>query len=152
MIEKLMEGLTRKGIMCGYIIHSLMGKREPSKKLDHPWSGPYRVVKKLSEANYRIEQLQGRRTRKIVHFDRLKPCPKNIRLNQEHQSDLEAPASNRLCNPELPVSPPFGKNLQIVDDDNITGRTLEDCAEETATTSSISSTSRYPRREHRAPS
>ena len=43
-----------------------MGKTEVSKKLYHPWSGPYKVVKKLSEANYRIEQLQGRRVRKVV--------------------------------------------------------------------------------------
>jgi len=56
-------------------LHSPMGKREVSKKLNHPWSGPYKVVKKLSEANYRIEQLQGKWSRKIVHFDRLKPCP-----------------------------------------------------------------------------
>ena len=131
-----------------------MGKREPSKKLYHPWSGPYRVVKKLSEANYRIEQLQGRRNRKIVHFDRLKPCPKNLRLNQEYHNDLEAPEPNRPCNPELPVLPPFGQNLQIVDDDddNI-GTTLEDHAVETAITSPpLSTQSRYPRREHRAPS
>jgi len=135
-------------------LHSPMGKREPSKKLYHPWSGPYRVVKKLSEANYRIEQLQGRRNRKIVHFDRLKPCPKNLRLNQEHHNDLEAPEPNRPCNPELPVYPPFGQNLQIVvDDDDDIGMTLEDHAVETAITSpALSTQSRYPRREHRAPS
>ena len=134
-------------------LHSPMGKREASKKLYHPWSGPYRVVKKLSEANYRIEQFQGRRTRKIVHFDRLKPCPKNIRFNQEDRSHpQEVPVFNSLRNPDLPESPPVGQNLQIVDDDdhdnNTASMTLEDHTEETVPTS----TSRYPRREHRVPS
>ena len=53
-------------------LHSPMGKRELSKKFYYPWSCPY---KKFSETNYRIEQLQGRQTREIVHFDWLKPYP-----------------------------------------------------------------------------
>ena len=37
-----------------------MGRRGPSKKLYHPLSGPYKVVKKLSDATYRIEQMKVR--------------------------------------------------------------------------------------------
>ena len=64
-------------------LHSPLNKKGINKKLYHPWSGPHRVVKKLSDANYRIEQVQGRKNRKIVHFDRLKLCPQSIHLTEE---------------------------------------------------------------------
>ena len=140
-------------------LHSPMGKREVSRKLYHPWSGPYKVVKKLSEANYRIEQLQGRRIRKIVHFDRLKPCPKNVRINEEDQSQAqEAPAPDGSQSLESPRAPPVGQNLHVVDeddDDYTVGNTIGDQEAETGgTTATTRSTPpcRYPRREHRAPS
>ena len=44
-----------------------------SKKLYRPLSGPYRVVKKSSDGVYRI-QLIGGRKRRVVNFNRLKPC------------------------------------------------------------------------------
>ena len=92
-------------------LHSPMDKRKVSKKLYHPWSGPHKVVKKLSEANYRIEQLQGRRVRKVVHFDRLKSCPNNICLDGEDQRQhLEASAPDRSQSLELPDSQPVGQN------------------------------------------
>ena len=153
-------------------LHSPMGKREVSKKLYHPWSGPYKVVKKLSEANYRIEQLKGRRIRKIVHFDRLKPCPKSIRVDEENQSptpEEPAPDHDGPCgsqNSGSPEVPPVGQNLQIVEDDDedntfvntpieeAANTSEEEAAEmgETTTTTSTTLPSRYPRREHRAPS
>ena len=37
--------------------------RNSSKKLFHPWNGPFRVVKKLSECTYRIQRQEGRRQR-----------------------------------------------------------------------------------------
>ena len=43
-----------------------------AKKLYHPWTGPYEVVKKLSDATYRIVNTNSRRQRFVVHFDRLK--------------------------------------------------------------------------------
>ena len=66
-------------------LNTPMGRRGLSKKLHHPWAGPYKVVKKLSDATYRIEQIKGRRHRKVVHFDRLKLCPKNIHLEDDSQ-------------------------------------------------------------------
>ena len=47
--------------------------RNKSKKLYRPWSGPFRVVKKLSEVNYRVQECKNRRRRMVVHFNRLKP-------------------------------------------------------------------------------
>ena len=44
-----------------------------TRKLWRPWTGPYRVVKKISDVVYRV-QLEGGRKRKVVHFNRLKKC------------------------------------------------------------------------------
>ena len=58
-------------------LHSNVVPRGQAKKLHHPWSGPWRVVKPLSEAVYRIQGPSGSKQRRVVvHFDRLKPCPK----------------------------------------------------------------------------
>ena len=66
---------------------------------------------------YRIQQLYGNRHRKVVHFDRLKPCsaapPANTNSNrpaQEHQTDNET-----YITAEPPV---IGNNLQLIDDDD----------------------------------
>ena len=58
-------------------LHSPVVPRGQAKKLHHPWTGPWRVLKPLSEAVYRIQGPSGSKQRRvIVHFDRLKPCPK----------------------------------------------------------------------------
>ena len=140
-------------------LHSPLSKRGVNKKLYHPWSGPHKVVKKLSDANYRIEQLQGRRNRKIVHFDRLKLCPPNIRLNEEQVdgqevTDLQNVPSEDTQQTELSL---VGQNLQIIDYDDEelpVGPNEADTA--TAMLPSVVPnsgvpSSRYPRREHRPP-
>ena len=58
-------------------LHSTVIPRGQAKKLYHPWTGPWKVVKPLSEAVYRIKGPSGSKQRRmIVHFDRLKPCQK----------------------------------------------------------------------------
>ena len=42
-----------------------------------------------------IEKLQGRGDRKVVHFDRLKLCPKNIRLDGDQPTQTEPPDLTR---------------------------------------------------------
>lgn len=42
-----------------------------SPKFHRPWQGPYKVLKKISDSLYRI-RIGSRR--KVVHFNRLKPC------------------------------------------------------------------------------
>ena len=51
-----------------------------AKKLHHLWAGPYRIVTKLSEAIYHIQHVRLHKKRQVVHFDRLKHCPAEIRL------------------------------------------------------------------------
>ncbi|CAG2210223.1 unnamed protein product [Mytilus edulis] len=46
-------------------------KKGLSPKLQKFWVGPYRIVKKLSDANYMI-QLEGSLAKRIVHYNRLK--------------------------------------------------------------------------------
>jgi len=73
-----------------------------SKKLFHPWTGLFKALKKLSECTYREQRIEGRRQRQVVHFNRLKPFPRDI-------------GSNR-SSPEQPPAQPIGTNLEIVDD------------------------------------
>ena len=52
-----------------------------SRKLHHPWTGPWLIVNKLSDVVCWLQSLTGRRKRAVVHFDQLKLCPQNMRLN-----------------------------------------------------------------------
>ena len=61
-------------------LHSTVVARGRARKLHRPWTGPYRVLRKLSDVNYRIQDVQAPRCRPVVHFDRLKYCPPDIRL------------------------------------------------------------------------
>ena len=52
-----------------------------SRKLHCPWTGPFTVVKRLSDVVYRIQDSRPRRRRSriVVHFDQLKFCPPSMR-------------------------------------------------------------------------
>ena len=61
--------------------------------------------------------MQGRqRHRKVVHFDRLKLCPKNIRLDDELTNEQHTSSQELI--PPTENSLPIGHDLEIVDDDN----------------------------------
>ena len=60
--------------------------RGHSKKLHHPWSGPHRILAKLSNGDYRIKKVTGRKTIRVVHFDRLKPCHPATRMDDSKPS------------------------------------------------------------------
>lgn len=138
-------------------LHSPSSCKGARKKLYHPWSGPYKVVKKLSDCNYRIEKLQGRKERKVVHYDHLKLCPKNICLDVDQRSQAEtAPTTQDVHQADKTV--PVGHHLQLVDGDNnldgmpITSPNQSDGSEFASATEQPSSISRYPRRQHCPPS
>ena len=59
------------------MIHILRGK---SKKLHHPWTGPYRVVSKLSECDYKIKLPRSKKAPVVVHLNRLKLCSSSTRF------------------------------------------------------------------------
>ena len=52
-------------------LNSPMGQKGVSRKLHHPWA----VLKRISDSTYCIQKLEGRKHKKIVHFNRLKSCP-----------------------------------------------------------------------------
>ena len=97
-------------------LHSPVIKRGQSKKLHHPWTGPYTVVKRLSDITYRIAHPTSKRQHQVVHFDRLKRC-RERQLNTRQSSNRERSPSAK---PEQP--PPqrrqFGEQLTIVDPDD----------------------------------
>ena len=60
-----------------------------SKKL---YQDPFRS----SDVTYRIADVQAKRHRQVVHFDRLKLCPPDIRLPSDQQPS-QPPTSVQLC-------------------------------------------------------
>ena len=45
-----------------------------SSKLHHPWTRPYKILDKISDADYQIKELFGKKCPSVVHFNRLKKC------------------------------------------------------------------------------
>ena len=84
-----------------------------SRKLHRPWTGPFRVVRKLSDATYSIQTARAQWQRLVVHFDRLKPCPSNIRL-----PDAEITSQTPKRKGRSPTPQPLGTELEIPDIDD----------------------------------
>ena len=104
-------------------LHTPVVPKGKPRKLHCPWTGPFRVVKRLSAVTYRILDLRRiaarRRKRMVVHFDRLKPCPSDIRLDfddvEAKNPETEGPSSANQSRhrPEYP-----GTTLQFFDRDD----------------------------------
>ena len=77
-------------------LHSPAVPRGRSPKLHRPWTGPFVVIKVLSEVTYRVQSEKPkpgrRRQRFVVHFNRLKPCQTPT---QETQQEGEPNEVNR---------------------------------------------------------
>lgn len=100
-------------------LHSPVPKRESCRKLHHPWTGPFKVLKQLSDTTYRIQHLYSNRQRKVVHFDRLKPCTNMITHTDNQRQllqDCAQPTENTSPSANLP--PTIGTNLELLDDDD----------------------------------
>ena len=54
-----------------------------SCKLYTPWTGPYKIVKCLSDLVYRIQDMNRKRKKLVVNFDRLKPSHSRTRSQPE---------------------------------------------------------------------
>ena len=57
-------------------------------KFHEPWTAPFKVTKRLSDVTYEILNV-GRKTKKIVHFDRLKKSTVKPRAHVLSKSELE---------------------------------------------------------------
>ena len=90
-------------------LHNPAVPRGKSRKLHQPWTGPYRVVAKPSDSVYRLQHVQFRRRRPVVHFNRLKHCSAGTRL----PSPCTQTSQRRQTSPR----PPIGAGLHLLDDD-----------------------------------
>ena len=127
--------------------------RGRSRKFVHPWTGPFAVIKKLSDATYRVKQMQGRRKTQVVHFDRLKPCTVDV-LPPAPSAVTPMPTLPPVPSavtpmPTLPPVPQtrpsvFGEQLEILDSDDELPPSIPPRAPPP-------STSRYPSRHRRPP-
>ena len=61
-------------------LHSPVRPKGCPRKFHRPWTGPYRIVKKLSATAYHLQGVTAQRHRPVIHINRLKPCPEDIRL------------------------------------------------------------------------
>ena len=65
-------------------VHVLHTKKGQVKKLQRSYRGPFRVVKVISEAVYRVQKVDGRK-RMVVYYNRLKDA------NQERKAMTDTP-------------------------------------------------------------
>ena len=89
-------------------IYTFRKRQGRSPKLQKFWRGPYKITQKLSDANYRVQNVHGGRAQ-IVHFDRLKPFHQ-----RETMEGTSRPTSPRVrSQPERgPSEPSSAPNLE----------------------------------------
>lgn len=95
-------------------------------KLNRPWTGPWRVVKQLSDVVYRIVY-QGsddkmRIRRRIVHHNQIKPYLEEMDIEYE----LESEENTELSTPEQEIQ----DNITIIEEETTNDEPHEDKGEE----------------------
>ena len=88
-------------------LHNPAVPRGKSRKLHRPWTGSFWIVTKLSDSVHRLQHVQYRRRRPVVHFNRLKAYSPNTRFSRP-----KAPLQRETQTP-----PPVGARLELLDDD-----------------------------------
>lgn len=140
-------------------LRSMAVSRGNSKKFHKPWTGPFIVIKRLSEVTYRIRKSQGSQ-RKVVHFDRLKPCSSSMMTEKTITEQLPEPVQND--NPQelrsRTATGHIGDSLQVTEcADSSNGDSSNDDLQATECAANGSSNivedmpHRYPQRTRRMP-
>jgi len=133
----------------------MVGKKK-CKKLYCPWSGPYKVVKKLSDQVYRIQHTQNRK-RQVVHFERLKSCSPDMRPRSQtntSNNSQDSVQTNQDAALEESIPVPPGTVLHLVDQDDDMQElnnvpTLNNQVDNPVQQSTNHTRHRYPQRENR---
>ena len=126
--------------------------RGKSKKFHRPWTGPYQVINQLSPRLYKIRNVKNRKTT-VVHFDRLKLCPSDMRFpspsNSPHmlQTADQQPTSNQELELIDDDAPPTTDDAPPTTDD--APPTTGDL--HTSQAQTLQSSARYPHRPHHPP-
>jgi hypothetical protein len=101
-------------------LHSTVIPPGQSRKLHHPWTGPYKILEKISDSDYKIKGLRGRKQCRIVHFDRLKLCTPGTRFDDI--LDDPDPPPDPVPNEQMTTADVFGQDMEILEDDELTRR------------------------------
>ena len=73
--KKRTEGpALREGGMA-YLVRKNIKTKRPSNKLDHTKLGPFRITKKISKVNYRLNLPENIRIHNVFHISLLEPAP-----------------------------------------------------------------------------
>ena len=97
-------------------LHSIVVPRGQSRKLHHPWKGPYRVQERIGESDYKIRAWKGKSTQ-VVHFDRLKPCIEGIQAPAHVPATKTRVTQNEESAARVPQPELLGEQLEIMSDD-----------------------------------
>ena len=97
-------------------LHSVVVPQGKSKKLHHPWTGPFQVLTKLSDSDYRVKKLTGNKRVLVVHFNRLKLCTPGTRFDVEvpDSVDGEDPPLSQDATPYY-----FGADMEPLEYDDV---------------------------------
>ena len=103
-----------------WLYNAVVTKRK--SRFHKPWTGPFRVVKKISEVIYQIQLLSNHRKHVVVHFDRLKLFKGKIQDKFPNNSGSE-PVSKEsrkkdVGSPDQASSPVIGEYLELCDDED----------------------------------
>ena len=122
--RRFMTNNTRKETRCGSTTR-LPLKINPRNYIIHAWTGPFKVVERIGETDYRVKELFGKKAPVVVHFDRLKPCQPGTRFPQQ-ASNAETPEEETT----ISMQPSNVFELEIVeaDDDDVPANANDDAA------------------------
>ena len=98
-----------------WLLDSVVDKGQ-SRKLHHPWKGPYYVVKKIAECDYQIKSVTDE-CEQIVHFNRLKLCKPGTHFHENLSADIQSQSPSTSPDSTLFKTTPgaVGNSLELVD-------------------------------------
>ena len=98
-------------------LHNPVVPKRKSRKLHCPWTGPFSVIKRVSDNVYCIQDTNNKKKQQVIHFYRLKPCHHSTRIPERN---MVLRNNSRKCKNSINLtrSPPLGANLQIIDNED----------------------------------
>ena len=66
------------------VYHNPVVPKGKCRKLHCPWTGPFGVIKRISDNVYRIQDTNNTKKRQVIHFDMLKPCHHSTRIPEKN--------------------------------------------------------------------
>jgi len=97
-------------------LHTTVLARGNTKRLHHPWKGPYRVLKRLTDRTYKIQSPSNSRERAVVvHFNRPKPCTRATAELPSTFDPICPPPGDDSITENTPQAVPIGTHLEIIE-------------------------------------